>query len=178
MIRGPGGVIAGGSGWWDEMPYWSACRLQPHREALALHCLGCGFETYYPRLRNRRIRFGRTIENRPPLFPGYCFVLIELQWHAARWAPGILGLIMDGSRPARVPDAVIADLRARERNGVIHMPERELRPGNVIRVTRGPFRHLNGLYEGQAPHERVAVLLSLFGGHQRVLLPKADVAAL
>ena len=58
------------------MPYWCACRLQPHREALALHCLGLnGYETYYPRLRDRRTRFGRTVENRPALFPGYAFVL-------------------------------------------------------------------------------------------------------
>ena len=46
-----------------------------------------------------------------PLFVGYTFVLIQLQWHAARWAPGTLGLIMDGERPARVPDAVIAEIR-------------------------------------------------------------------
>jgi hypothetical protein len=81
------------------MPYWCAARLQPNREALALHCLGLnGYETYYPRLRDRRTRFGRTVENRPALFPGYAFVLIQLQWHTARWAPGTLGLIMDGIR--------------------------------------------------------------------------------
>ena len=94
------------------MPYWCACRLQLHREALALHCLGLnGYETYYPRLRDRRIRFGRTIENRPALFPGYAFVLIQLQWHTARWTPGTLGLIMGGSGPAKVPDGVIAEIR-------------------------------------------------------------------
>src|SRR5215813_8554952 len=88
--------------------YWCAARLQPHREALALHCLGlAGYETYYPRLRDRRIRHGRKIELRPALFPGYCFVLIQLQWHTARWAPGTLGLIMDGIQPAKVPDPVI-----------------------------------------------------------------------
>jgi transcription antitermination factor NusG len=89
------------------MPYWCACRLQVHREALALHCLGlAGYETYFPRLRDRRIRHGRKVELRPALFPGYAFVLIQLQWHAARWAPGTLGLIMNGIQPAKVPDPV------------------------------------------------------------------------
>jgi hypothetical protein len=46
------------------------------------------------------------IERTPLLFPGYAFVLIVLQWHAARFAPGVIGLIMDGERPARVPDSV------------------------------------------------------------------------
>src|SRR5262245_26918708 len=91
------------------MAYWCAARLQPNREALALHCLGlAGYETYFPRLRDRRIRHGRKVELRPALFPGYAFVLIQLQWHAARWAPGTLGLIMDGVGPAHVPDNVIA----------------------------------------------------------------------
>ena len=97
------------------MAYWCAARLQPHRESLALHCLGlAGYEAYYPRLRDKRIRHGRRVELRPPLFPGYAFVLIQLQWHAARWAPGTLGLIMDGVVPARVPDDVIAEIRGRE----------------------------------------------------------------
>jgi len=90
--------------------YWSACRLAPHREALALHYLEevAGYTVYYPRLRDRRIRHGRRVELRPALFPGYAFVLIRLQqWYAARWAPGTLGLIMDGVGPAKVPDTVI-----------------------------------------------------------------------
>jgi transcription antitermination factor NusG len=32
-----------------------------------------------------------------PLFVGYCFITIELQWHAARSAPGVFGLIMSGA---------------------------------------------------------------------------------
>jgi len=95
--------------------FWSACRLA-HRENLALHYLEevAGFTVYHPRLRDRRIRHGRRVELRPALFPGYAFVLIRLQqWYAARWAPGTLGLIMDGVGPAKVPDAVIAEIRRR-----------------------------------------------------------------
>ena len=42
---------------------------------------------------------GRRIEAKPPLFPGYVFVVIESQWHAARWSPGVSNLIMDGEKP-------------------------------------------------------------------------------
>ena|SRR5262245_2375953 len=100
------------------MAYWACARLQVNREALALHCLGlAGYETYFPRLRDRRIRHGRKIEVRPALFPGYCFIAVELQWHAARWTAGVINLIMDGVGPARVPDAVIAEIRSREVGG-------------------------------------------------------------
>ena len=75
------------------------------REQLALRCLGlAGYETYFPRLREHRISHGRRIEIRPPLFPGYCFLTVEAQWYAARWSIGVIGLIMDGIKPACRPD--------------------------------------------------------------------------
>ena len=65
------------------MAFWAAARFQPKHERLALHFLKLyGFETYLPRLREQRIRQGRRVEVTPPLFPGYAFVVIELQWHA------------------------------------------------------------------------------------------------
>ena len=79
----------------------------------------------------------------PALFPGYVFVLIELQWHAIRRTPYVVRLIMHGDQPARIPDRVIDELRGRERDGVIMLPEPppRLRPGARVRVTTGPFRN-------------------------------------
>ena len=86
------------------MPYWAVARLEPRREQLALRCLGlAGYETYFPRLRARRISHGRKIEVRPPLFPAYAFIAIELQWHTARWTAGVLNLIIAGVAPAPGP---------------------------------------------------------------------------
>jgi transcriptional antiterminator RfaH len=159
------------------MSYWAACRIQPRRENLALHCLGLnGYEVYYPRLRDRRVRFGRTIENRPALFPGYAFVLIELQWHAARWAPGTLGLIMDGVGPAKVADAVIDEVRRREVDGLIELPKLPLRRGVRVRILRGPFNGHLAIFADTKPRQRVEVLLQLLGGQHRVALPADAIA--
>jgi transcriptional antiterminator RfaH len=153
--------------------YWAVSRLALNHERLALHCLTlAGFTTYLPRLRERRMSHGRKIERQSPLFPGYCFTWIELQWHAAKWAPGTFGLIMDGLTPARVPDAVIAELRARERKGVIELAKpRGLERGDQVRIIRGPFRGHLALYAGMSGRERVAVLLQLLGAQQRTVLP-------
>src|SRR5215472_2664109 len=161
------------------MSYWSACRLEPHRENLALHCLSlAGYETYYPRLRDRRIRHGRKVELRPALFPGYCFVLIQLQWHAARWAPGTLGLIMDGIQPAKVPDPVIEEIRSRERDGLIDLPKPPpLRRDARVRILRGPFTGHLAIFADMRPRQRVEILLQLLGGEQRVTLAKKDIEA-
>jgi len=128
---------------------WIAAQLLPRREALALHCLALeGFATYLPRCRERRVVRGRKIEATPPLFPGYLFIGIEAQWHAARWSPGIVGLIMDGIVPARVPDAIIADIRARERRArhaamAAAAACRALRPRHAERRTPPLVRLLN-----------------------------------
>ena len=159
------------------MSYWAVARLEPRREQLALRCLGlAGYETYFPRLREHRISHGRRIEVRPPLFPGYCFLTVEAQWYAARWSIGVIGLIMDGIRPACVADQIIDDLRKRERNGLVELRKHpRLKPGDQVRILRGPFVGQLGLYAGMRAHERVLVLLALLGGQQRVELAKDDV---
>jgi transcriptional antiterminator RfaH len=158
--------------------FWACARLEPHRERLAVHCLELGgYAVYLPRLRERRISHGRKIEVRPPLFPGYCFLAIELQWHTARWPAGVLGLIMDGIRPARVPNNIIAEIRARERGGLVELPKRELRVGAAVKITQGPLRGIAGLRRATA-HERVLVLLGILGSQQKVELPRGDIEAL
>src|SRR5262249_24089645 len=127
------------------MPYWAAAQLQPRCDGQALHCLRqAGFETYAPRLRERRAVQGRKVVRTPLLFPGYLFVLIELQWHRALWSPGVARLVMDGTAPARVPDGVIAELRAREVGGLVELPR--FKPGDPVRILRGPFREHLALY--------------------------------
>ena len=159
------------------MPFWACAQLQPARERLALHCLAlAGYVTYLPRLRQHRVSRGRRIETTPALFPGYAFVLIELQWHQARWAPGVTRIVLDGAVPARVPDEVIAEIRSRERGGLVELPPR-LKHGDPVRILRGPLAGLVGLYAGMKPRERVEVLLAILGGAQRVTLAADAVEA-
>jgi transcriptional antiterminator RfaH len=156
------------------MSYWAVARLEPRREQLRsvvsawraarriFHgCASIGSRT------DAGSRF------QPPLFPSYCFLTVEAQWYAARWSIGVIGLIMDGLRPARVADQIIDDLRKRERNGQIELPQRDkLKPGDQVRKLQGPFAGHLGLYAGMRAHERVLVLLALLGGQQRVELAK------
>jgi transcriptional antiterminator RfaH len=159
------------------MAYWSCVQLEPNRERLALHCLSKvnGFEVYAPRIRIKASRPRREDVTRP-LFPGYCFILVVLQWHAARWSPGVVRIVLDGAVPAKVPDRIIAELRERECGGVVQLPEASgLRAGDHVRVTRGPFQGHLGLYAGMKPRERIEVLLMLLGGQTRVTLPRGSV---
>jgi transcriptional antiterminator RfaH len=156
------------------MAFWCCAQIAHNHERLALHCLEqvAGFEIYSPRI--KAPRHARNQRSRA-LFPGYVFVLIVLQWHAASRAPGVIRLVQDGGLPARVPDDVIAELKGRERNGLVRLPEpRCLRTGARIRVMRGPLRGLEGLVAGTRPAQRVEILLRLFG-RARVTLPCSNV---
>jgi transcriptional antiterminator RfaH len=169
------------------MPFWSVARFQPQRERLALHCLALyGFETCLPRVRELRttaqvVGAAGTVRRRKteievPLFPGYCFILIQLQWHGANMAAGVIRLLMDGQQPAHVPDAVIDGIREREVGGIVRLPKPPpFRSGDRVRVLRGPFEGHFGLYDGMAPHERIFVLLSMLGTQVRTEMAEADV---
>jgi transcriptional antiterminator RfaH len=155
------------------MAYWTCAQISHNHERLALHCLEqvAGFQIYSPRI--RAPRHARNQDPRP-LFPGYVFVMVVLQWHAASRAPGVIRLVTDGGLPARVPDDVIAELKGRERNGLVRLPPPCLRTGARIRVTRGPLRGLEGLVSSTRPGKRIEILLGLLG-KARAVLPVANV---
>jgi transcriptional antiterminator RfaH len=160
------------------MSFWACAQLEAHRERLALHTLAiAGYTTYLPRLRTQRIGGQhKLIAGTAPLFPGYCFVTIALQWHQAHWSPGVIRLVLDGEHPARVPDAVIDEIRRREVDGFVQLPKpRGLQRGDKLRVIHGALEGQLAIFEGMRPRERVEVLLTLLGTPRRVELPKADV---
>jgi transcriptional antiterminator RfaH len=159
--------------------YWACARAQPQREAVAQHFLElAGYSVYLPRVREHRVSHGRKIEIRPPLFPGYLFVEIVVGWWQARWCPGTLGLVMNCGLPVRVPDAVLDDIRKREVRGLVELPRPSLKPGDRVRIGRGPFEGRLALYDGQPAPERVAVLLQLLGAERRLELAADAVEAL
>ena len=156
--------------------------MKTGQERLALLSLTrIGYVTYLPRMLEWRTIRGRQIMRVAALFPNYCFLQIEAQWHAARWAYGVAALILDGGTPAKVPEHEIASLRGRERDGFIVLQPlkkpRSLRRGDSVRVTAGPLIGFNGLVEGMTSRDRIIILLRMLGGPQRVTLPKGDVAA-
>jgi transcriptional antiterminator RfaH len=158
------------------VPFWACAQLVPQRERLALHTLAlAGYTAYLPRLRQQR---GRIVTS-PALFPGYCFVLVELQWHTARWSPGVARIVLDGAAPARVPDTVIAEIRSRERGGFIELPKPPpARRGDAVRILQGPFAGRLAIYAGMKARQRIEVLLAILGGAQRVTLAADSIEAL
>jgi transcriptional antiterminator RfaH len=159
------------------MSYWACVRVEPRREAVAQHFLRLnGYEVYIPQIREQRLRRSRRVEVVSPLFPAYGFIVIERQWHNARWTIGVSAIIMDGMAPARVSNEVIDAIRRREVRGAVELPKPPgLQRGDKVRIVRGALHGHLGLYVGMKPRERVEVLLAILGGQTHVMLPKGDV---
>jgi transcription antitermination factor NusG len=148
------------------MPYWCA-QTEGNREAVAERFLTmAGYSVYYPRISERgRVR---------ALFLSYLFVVQALQWHRARWTVGVVRIVAgSGGEPAVIGDHVIDGIRAREKGGLVVLPEApRLKPGDPVHIARGAFAGLSGLVAGMRGHERVAILLAVLG---RVTLLAGDV---
>ena len=127
-----------------------------------------------PRFQPSRKRGSRQAPAPRPLFPGYCFVQIELQWSRVHYCPGVNKLLLAGESPARVPDVVIDGIRAREnRAGLVVLPRASrLKPGDQVRVVAGLLEGQLGVLVGLRGHERAEVLLTMLG---RTTLPAAEI---
>jgi transcription antitermination factor NusG len=152
---------------------WYALRSKPRKEEVVWKQVRTqGFEAYFPRLRvnpvNPRSRKLR------PYFPGYLFVnadLEEVGVSVFQWMPHSIGLVSFGGEPAPVPENLIYTLRKRVEE--ISAAGGEifdgLQPGDVVRISDGPFRGYEAIFDTRLPgSERVRVLLELLGSQRRV----------
>jgi transcriptional antiterminator RfaH len=151
--------------------YWAIVQTEPQREHLArMGLMRLRLETYMPRIR---------IRNRiAPLFPTYVFCRLGERFYPVLWTQGVRQLLMADTKPARLPDEVISELKKRQdRDGLVRLPKPAAQgktPGSTVRVTRGPFAGTLGVFEGMSAHERERILLAFLGRQVAVELPAKD----
>mgnify|MGYP000054364343 CR=1 FL=1 len=102
-------------------------------------------------------------------FPGYVLVQMEMDddtWHLVKDAPKVMGFIGGSSdRPAPISDREADAILQRIQEGVEKpRPKVLFEPGEVVRVTDGPFNDFNGVVE-EVNYEksRLLVAVQIFG---------------
>ena len=158
---------------------WYVVHTQPHRETQAERQLANqGYRAFLPRfLRSRR--HARKFETvLAPLFPRYMFVALDLtrdRWRSVNGTLGVERLLMRGSEPEPVPRGLVEQIaEAAGADGVVSCG-RELKEGQSVRVTAGPFADLVGQLQSLDDSGRVRVLLEIMGGKVPVLLSETLV---
>jgi transcriptional antiterminator NusG len=123
-------------------------------------------------------RGGKKQIRRHKVYPGYIFLEMDLDDETRfliRNTPGVTGFVGPDKQP--VP------LKADEVRTILEQvegPEHPVlllwNPGEVVRVTNGPFADFQGtIEEVNAPKEQVRVLISLFGRDTPVTLGFNDI---
>ena len=115
------------------------------------------------------MRAGQKRRSERKFFPGYVLVemaMNEEAWHLVKNTPRVLGFIGGTSdRPAPITNKeVSAILNRLEENVDKPKPKTLFEPGEVVRVTDGPFADFNGVVE-EVDYEksRVKVSVLIFG---------------
>ena len=113
------------------------------------------------------MREGQKRKSERKFFPGYVLVQMEMDeqsWHLVKNVPKVMGLIGGTSdKPAPITDREADVILQRIQEGVEKpKPKVLFEPGEVVRVTDGPFNDFNGVVEEvnyEKSRLRVAVLI-------------------
>lgn len=115
------------------------------------------------------MRDGKKRKSDRKFFPGYVLVQMEMNddtWHLVKESPKVLGFIGGTSdKPAPITDSEANSILQRVEEGVDKpRPKIVFEPGEVVRVTDGPFTDFNGVVE-EVNYEksRLRVSVLIFG---------------
>lgn len=163
----------------SETERWYVVRSLPRQETRAeTQLLVQGFRPFLPRVEKtvRHARQMRTVK--VPVFATYMFIVLDLQkdrWRSVNGTFGVASLIMAKDSPAPVPLGIVEQLLdCTDEIGLTRF-DRNLREGQSIRVTSGPFAHIVGRLERLDANGRVRALLDIMGGKVNVLLNSSAV---
>ncbi|GAB2180403.1 transcription/translation regulatory transformer protein RfaH [Denitratisoma sp. agr-D3] len=146
--------------------HWYLIHTKPRQEKVALQNLKQqGYPCYLPVLPSEKLRQGALALNEEPLFPRYLFIQLGMESDDKSWTPirstkGVSRLVSFGSKPAKVPDNLIAFLQAQEAT-LQGKPERLFATGQRVCLTQGAFAGVEGIYQMADGERRVMVLIEL-----------------
>ena len=144
---------------------WYVVNTKPNKEGSVLELLIMRNIDYYCPMIPHQRAYGRA----PILryyFPGYIFIHVAAGSQEAadiRWLPGSKRLISYGDELIDVPDSVISAIRQQvqainERGG---LKKRDYQPGDVVRITSGPFEGMEAVFDSHLTgRQRMKVLIN------------------
>ena len=115
------------------------------------------------------MREGQKRKSQRKFFPGYVLVQMEMDeqsWHLVKNVPKVMGFIGGTSdKPAPITDREADVILQRIQEGVEKpKPKVLFEPGEVVRVTDGPFNDFNGVVEEvNYDKSRLRVAVLIFG---------------
>jgi transcriptional antiterminator RfaH len=147
--------------------HWFVVQTKPNAEhRVETHLFNQKVEVFLPLTEAHQYRSGKIGRIIKPLFPNYLFARLDLKLHyyKVKWTRGVSKLLGFGDGPIPVSDKVILAIKERMGKDNLVKLEEELKEGDVVQITSGPFKELNGIFQKKiSDNGRVRILLNLIG---------------
>lgn len=148
----------------DEAKRWYCLYTKPRTERRVYQVLqGQGLECFLPELprtsRDKRLGIGR------PFFPRYLFARLALPEDSSwvRWTPGLVQIVNTDGEPIPIEEGVIQALQEQVQALLgAGQTGPTFRPGERVRITAGPFRGYEGIFDRRLSGENRARILVRF----------------
>jgi transcriptional antiterminator RfaH len=162
------------------MEHWYALYTKPKKEHQVDSLLrGRGIQTYLPTVKRKTRRRDRP--DRVVYFPCYVFARLDFKVvprSSIAWMPGVRRIVAFGDQPAIVADELV-DLIRQRLGGIEQVGYGGLRQGDRVRITSGPLRDLEAIFDRPvARGERVRVLLEVMGRMTPAEIDYSEIKAL
>ena len=145
------------------MKKWYLLYTKPRQEKLALqHLQNQAYEAYLPLVQVEKIRQGVRGLVEEALFPRYLFVQLD-EAGSQSWAPirstvGVSQLVKFGHRFAEVSQDLVQWVQEHAKTNKI---EEQFKSGDLVRITEGPFRGFDAIFQTYDGEKRAVLLLNL-----------------
>jgi transcription elongation factor/antiterminator RfaH len=135
-------------------------------------------ETFLPLLETYQYCGGKMVQRIKPLFPNYLFARLDLELHyyKVKWTRGVNKILGSGREPMPLSEKVVQAIKERSGGDNLVKLEDELKDGDSVQVTSGPFKHLRGIFQKMMSSKgRVRILLSFIGVDVPVQISKWQI---
>jgi transcriptional antiterminator NusG len=141
------------------------------------------FAVIVPKEKKIKIKNGKRRAVEEKIYPGYVLVdmvLTEDSWYVVRNTPRVTGFVgADSTTPAPLSKEEVDSLMSRMGEGVEKKYTIDLRPGDAVRVTDGPFKDYDAkVSEVDSERGKIKVLIPIFGRDTVVELDSLQIQKL
>lgn len=162
---------------------WYLIYAKPNQEELARENLDRqGYETYLPLTSLLRKQRGKSVRKIGPLFPRYLFIYLSDKvddWGPIRSTIGVASLVRFGMEPAKVPEALVSDLKSREAEPGVHPVKiQEFEKGDKVLIAEGPFEGYEAIFSAKDSNDRVLILLKIAENYAKLKIEAHSIERL
>lgn len=124
-----------------------------------------GIESYYPMVEVEKIKRGKRVKVREPMFPAYLFIYADLEVVtplSIKSTRGIARIIRFGEEWTPIPKQLVYSLMSLDDSDEARAKYAELpSPGDKVLIESGPFQGIEAVYQEPDGDQRAILLIHL-----------------